>query len=93
MLSPSVTTRLMESMAAGGGSEVRDAARAQLEALTERELDVAKAVARGDSNTEIAGTLYLSLATVKAHVSRALMKLGFDNRVQLALLVRDADLE
>ena len=72
---------------------MRDAARAQLEALTERELDVAKAVARGDSNTEIAGTLYLSLATVKAHVSRALMKLGFDNRVQLALLVRDTDLE
>ncbi|MDO5678403.1 MAG: response regulator transcription factor [Propionibacteriaceae bacterium] len=93
VLSPSVTTRLMQSVAAGGSRDVRDAARAQLEQLTERELDVARAVARGDSNTEIAGTLYLSLATVKAHVSRALMKLGFDNRVQLALLVRDADLD
>lgn len=93
VLSPSVTTRLMESMAAGGSNAARDVARAQLEELTERELDVAKAVARGDSNTQIAQELYLSLATVKAHVSRALMKLGFDNRVQLALLVRDAHLD
>lgn len=93
VLSPSVTARLMASVAADGAGEARDAARAKLAVLTERELDVARAVGRGESNTEIAGTLYLSLATVKAHVSRALMKLGFDNRVQLALLVRDADLD
>lgn len=92
VLSPSVTARLMASMAAGGTTDERDAARAKLELLTERELDVARAVGRGESNTEIAAQLFLSLATVKAHVSRALLKLGCDNRVQLALLVREADL-
>lgn len=90
-LSPSVTARLMESVAQGRATE-RRAAEQQLGALTERELDVARGVARGESNTEIAARLYLSLPTVKAHVSRALMKLGFENRVQLALLVRDAGL-
>ena len=81
----------MESVTQGGATE-RRAAEQQLAALTERELDVARGVARGESNTEIAARLYLSLPTVKAHVSRALMKLGFENRVQLALLVRDAGL-
>lgn len=90
-LSPSVTARLMETMATDGGAE-KKAAQQQLAQLTERELDVARGVAMGESNTEIAGRLYLSLATVKAHVSRALMKLGLENRVQLALLVRDAGL-
>ncbi|GAA4889927.1 response regulator transcription factor [Tessaracoccus lubricantis] len=92
VLSPSVTARLMESVVVGGSAD-RDAARARLAVLTERELDVARAVGRGESNTVIAQALYLSLATVKAHVSRALTKLGLENRVQLALLVRDAALE
>ncbi|MHA7862386.1 response regulator [Tessaracoccus sp. Y36] len=92
VLSPSVTARLMHAVATGGGGQ-RDGARAQLELLTERELEVARAVARGDSNTVIAQSLYLSLATIKAHVSRALLKLGLENRVQLALLVRDAQLD
>ena len=55
-------------------------------------MDVARAVADGESNTEIAERLFLSVATVKAHVSRALTKLGLENRVQLALLIRDAGL-
>ena len=90
-LSPSVTARLMESLSQGAGAE-RDTARKQLKVLTERELDVARGVALGEGNTDIAASLYLSLATVKAHVSRSLMKLGLENRVQLALLVRDAGL-
>jgi DNA-binding NarL/FixJ family response regulator len=42
------------------------------------------------SNAQIAGELYLSVATVKAHVSRLLTKLELDNRVQVALLAHDA---
>ncbi len=52
----------------------------------------ALAVGRGRSNAEIAATPYLSVPTVKAHVSRVLAKLGLDNRVQIALLVHDAGL-
>ncbi|WP_181796296.1 response regulator transcription factor, partial [Streptomyces sp. WELS2] len=50
------------------------------------------AVGRGLSNARIAAELFLSVATVKAHVSRVLAKLGLDNRVQIALLVYDAGL-
>jgi DNA-binding NarL/FixJ family response regulator len=51
---------------------------------------VADAVADGSSNAEIATRLHMSLATVKAHVSRLLVKLDAANRVQIALLVQDA---
>jgi DNA-binding NarL/FixJ family response regulator len=51
---------------------------------------VAEAVGRGLSNTEIAEQLYLSIPTVKSHVGRLFTKLGVDNRVQIALVVRDA---
>ena len=50
------------------------------------------AVGRGHSNAEIAGELYLSVATVKTQVSRILAKLDLNNRVQIALLVHDAGL-
>ena len=43
------------------------------------------------SNAEISAELYLSLATVKTHVGRVLTKCDLDNRVQIALLVRDAE--
>ena len=48
------------------------------------------AVGSGSSNAEIAAELHMSVATVKAHVSRLLVKLGVENRVQVALLVQDA---
>ena len=57
-------------------------------ALSWVEREVAEAIARGLSNAEIAAELYMSLATVKAHVGRILTKLGVDNRVQIALAVR-----
>ncbi|NEB57939.1 response regulator transcription factor, partial [Streptomyces griseus] len=69
-----------------------DRARRRFGGLAERERDVAVAVGRGASNAEIAGSLYLSVATVKAHVSRILAKLELNNRVQIALLVHDAGL-
>ena len=51
---------------------------------------MADAVGRGCSNAEIAAELHMSVATVKAHVSRLLVKLEVENRVQVALLVQDA---
>ncbi|KRD43755.1 LuxR family transcriptional regulator [Cellulomonas sp. Root930] len=88
VLSPRVARRLMDSTARAGGS--RATARAALDLLTERERDVVAAIGRGASNADICRELYLSLATVKAHVSSILLKLGLENRTQVALLVRDA---
>jgi DNA-binding NarL/FixJ family response regulator len=88
MLSPSVTRRLMDR--AGADDGVRERARAALRSLSDRERDVAHAIARGRSNAEIAAEEYMSLSTVKAHVSHVLAKLDLDNRTQIALLVHDA---
>jgi DNA-binding NarL/FixJ family response regulator len=68
----------------------RHQAREQLDRLTEREREVAVAIGRGKSNAEISCELYMSIATVKAHVSRLLEKLEYNNRVQIALLAHDA---
>jgi DNA-binding NarL/FixJ family response regulator len=69
---------------------IRQRAAHILDGLSERESEVAVAVARGMSNAEIAADLYLSVATVKAHVSNILTKLDLDNRTQLAVLAHDA---
>ncbi|MFD4585033.1 response regulator [Streptomyces sp. NPDC058434] len=92
VLSPAVTRRLMTQVVEAAPDERRSRARARLDALAERELEVAVAVGRGHSNAEIAAVLYMSVPTVKTHVSRALAKLGLNNRVQIALLVHDAGL-
>ena len=89
MLSPTVTRRLI-SMVAGDAGARAEQARDRLATLSPREQDVALAVGRGETNAEIAAALHLSVATVKAHVSRLLDKLDVDNRVQIALLVQDA---
>ena len=68
-------------------------ARSRLAPLTERELEVARAVGAGLSNAEISARLYLSVATVKAHVGRILDKLDADNRVQVAITVHEAELD
>ncbi|SCL59174.1 two component transcriptional regulator, LuxR family [Micromonospora citrea] len=91
MLAPTVTRRLIDSFAERGPAR-RDAARQRLGQLTERELEIVREVGRGLGNAEIARRLTMSEATVKAHVSRALAKLQLANRVQLAILVHDADL-
>jgi DNA-binding NarL/FixJ family response regulator len=73
-----------------GGRDRKRHAREQLDRLTERERQVALAIGLGKSNAEIGHELYMSVATVKAHVSRVLEKLEFNNRVQIALLAHDA---
>jgi DNA-binding NarL/FixJ family response regulator len=92
MLSPSVTRRLIAHFAEDGRAQRQQAARDRLDRLTEREAEVLAAVGRGLSNAEIGGELFMSEATVKAHVSRLLVKLDQANRVQLAILAHDAGL-
>ncbi|WP_327318741.1 response regulator transcription factor [Streptomyces sp. NBC_01235] len=92
VLSPTITRQLMDH-AAGTAADTRRAhARVRLAALGEREREVAVAVGRGLSNADIAARLFMSVATVKAHVSRVLAKLDLNNRVQIALLAYDAGL-
>lgn len=91
MLSPSVTAQLIAAVARPVPvDDARARAVAKLGALTGREAEVAAAIGRGLSNNEIAAELYMSVATVKAHVGRIFTKLGVDNRVQIAILVHDA---
>jgi len=92
MLSPAITRRLISLVAGDSDAGARtESARELLATLSPREHDVALAVGRGQANAEIAAALHLSVATVKAHVSRLLDKLEVDNRVQIALLVQEAD--
>jgi DNA-binding NarL/FixJ family response regulator len=96
ILSPSVTATLIAHVASppvgDDGQERRAAAESRLTSLTGREREVALAIGRGLSNADISRELYLSVPTVKAHVSRVLDKLGADNRVQIAIVVHDAGL-
>ncbi|MFC4585079.1 response regulator transcription factor [Sphaerisporangium corydalis] len=90
ILSPRITRRLMDRTATQAGAYQR--ARAALATLSPRENEVVLAVAHGRANAEIAAELFMSVATVKAHVSNVLGKLGLDNRTQIALLAHDAGL-
>jgi DNA-binding NarL/FixJ family response regulator len=92
MLSPSVTRTLIRRVREDPSLERAGAAEKRLATLTRRELEVALAVGRGLSNAEIAGALFLSVPTVKAHVSRLFDKLEATNRVQIAICVHDAGL-
>ena len=90
-LSPAIARRLITLVAGNPDTAARQQqARRRLASLTPREQQVAAAIAQGHSNADIAAQLHMSLATVKAHVSRLLAKLGAENRVQVALLVHDA---
>jgi DNA-binding NarL/FixJ family response regulator len=91
MLSPGVTRRLIALVAGESEEAARgERARQRLATLTAREHEVALAVGAGRANAEIAAQLHMSVATVKAHVSRLLAKLDVENRIQIALLVHDA---
>ncbi|WP_245819923.1 response regulator transcription factor [Rhodococcoides yunnanense] len=85
MLSPSAVGRLVSAWREQD-SRSRTTGNT-LEQLTARELEVAIAVSRGLSNAEISANLYMSVATVKAYVSRILSKLECTNRVQIAIAV------
>ncbi|MDG4806774.1 response regulator transcription factor [Micromonospora sp. WMMD1120] len=92
ILSPSVVRQLIDHVADPVAGSRRARAREQLAALTDREREVAVLVGQGHSNAEIAARLGMGVPTVKGHVSRLLDKLGSNNRVQIALLVHDAEL-
>ena len=80
MLAPEITRRLIEDYVARARPAAQGAA--DLDRLTPRETEVLLLIARGHSNAEIAGRLYLSEPTVKTHVTRVLAKLGVRDRVQ-----------
>jgi DNA-binding NarL/FixJ family response regulator len=97
VLSPAVTEQLIARVTQGGDTTVprrpeTAEARIRLDRLGDREREVAVAVGQGRTNAEIAAELYMSVATVKAHVSHILTKLEHTNRVQIALTVHYAGL-
>jgi len=91
MPSPSVTRTLLSHVGNAQAAERRHAATQRLATLTDREREVAVSVGSGASNAEVAASLFMSEATVKAHVSRLFTKLDVANRVQIAIVVHDAD--
>ena len=82
LIAPSVTARLLATFAANGpaSSPVQP-----IDPLTGREEQILAAVARGRTNNEIAGELYITLSTVKSHVTSLMTKLGARNRVEIAM--------
>ncbi|MFE9725426.1 response regulator [Streptomyces sp. NPDC005794] len=91
-LSPGATRHVVDSLASGGATDRAEAARRRLEELTARERDVLALLGEGLSNADAGRRIHMSEATVKTYVSRILSKLGCENRVQAALLARDAGL-
>lgn len=89
LFAPSVTRRLVERFADLGGPA---APPASLAALTARELEVLRLLARGRSNAEIAAELVLSEHTVKTHVARVLSKLDLRDRIQAVILAYECGL-
>ena len=77
LVSPSVTVRLLRHLAAAPDHR-------PVRPLSERESEVMRAIARGRTNQEIAAALFISLSTVKSHVSGIQTKLGVRNRVEIA---------
>jgi DNA-binding NarL/FixJ family response regulator len=90
LLSPSVTRRLISSIAGRGPARRIDAS--ALAVLTEREREVLALVAAGMSNDEIAEALYMSPLTAKTHVSRTMIKLGARDRAQLVVTAYETGL-
>src|SRR5699024_10679210 len=90
LLSPKVTKALIADYAARGRGPAGNSN--LLAPLTEREREVMKLVARGRSNGEIAGELYLAEQTVKTHVSRILTKLDLRDRTQMVVLAYESGL-
>lgn len=91
LLSPQITRKLMETVAAQPAADPREAP--DLSPLTEREMDVLRQVAHGKTNSEIATALFLSSATARTYVSRILTKLDARDRTELAILAHRAGLQ
>lgn len=91
-LSPAATRHVVEQLASGREVTRAEQARTRVAALSEKEREVLALLGEGLSNADAGRRLHMSEATVKTYVSRILAKLGCDNRVQAALLARDAGL-
>jgi DNA-binding NarL/FixJ family response regulator len=91
LLAPSVTRRLLDRFASALPSEPEPTPR-DLDALTEREVQVLRLVASGLSNAELAERLFVSETTVKTHVSSILRKLALRDRVQAVVLAYELGL-
>ncbi len=89
LLAPSVTRRIIEQFSR---RPVEADVRARLESLTQREREVLVLLARGKSNSELAGELFVTEGTVKTHVSSLLAKLGLRDRVQAVVLAYESGL-
>lgn len=92
MFSPSAARTLLDQLRHDGSRRRRRDALGLVEALTDREREVALAVGRGLSNAEVASELYLSVTTVKGYVSSVFAKLDATNRTQVAICVHEAGL-
>jgi DNA-binding NarL/FixJ family response regulator len=90
LLAPAITRRLIEEFVRRPPPGQNRPA--ELDELTERELEVLKLIAKGLSNGELAKELFLSEATVKTHVTRILMKLHLRDRVQAVVLAYESGL-
>lgn len=90
ILSPGVVGSLLE--AEPKATPKQDAARAKLANLSERELEIARLVAKGLSNAEIAAAEFVSITTVKTHVQHILRKLPARSRIHIVITVLDAGL-
>jgi DNA-binding NarL/FixJ family response regulator len=82
LIAPSITTRLLKAFADAGPAAPP---KQPIEALTDREEQVLATVARGRTNREIADELYITLSTVKTHITSLMIKLGARNRVEIAM--------
>lgn len=91
VLSEQVTKQLIAAASQHPADSRKVLATEKLERLTEREREIAGAMARGLSNAEIANAMFISLATVKTHIGRVLEKLDLGNRVQVALCVYESE--
>ena len=92
MLSPTITEQLIRQVTDAMPDARAGEALSRIGCLTDREREVAIAIGRGSSNAEIATTLHMSVATVKAHISHIFAKLDVTNRVQVAIAMHEADL-
>lgn len=90
LLAPSVTRTLIDQIARQPATSADSFP--GIAQLTERELDVIRLMARGQSNREIASTLFLGEATIKTHVGRILSKLGARDRVQAVVVAYESGL-
>ena len=90
VLSPAVTGTVIAAVAGAAPTDTR--LTDVVTSLTDREREVAVLMARGKTNADIGADLFMSLATVKAHLTKVFTKLGVDNRVSAAMAIRDAGL-